>query len=266
MKLRRYAGQFGRAWTNEREVERVRGGRVGWLCRLVALILEPLLLLLTRRRWAGLEHVPRAGGAIVAVNHNSYADPLALMHFIYRAGRWPHFLGKAELFRIPMFGRGIRALGQIPVHRGTANAADALRDAKAALERGECVVIYPEGTVTRDPDYWPMAGRTGVARLALETGVPVIPIALWGAQDILGRDGRIRIFPRRTVWVTAGAPVDLSAYDGEAPTIEALREATSEVMLAVRRELAGIRGEEPPVAFFDPLAVHGAGEIDRRPS
>lgn len=241
------------------------GGRVGWLCRLVAWVLQPLLSILMRRRWAGQDHVPKTGGAIVAVNHNSYADPLALMHFVYCAGRWPHFLGKAELFRIPVFGRAVRALGQIPVHRGTANAADALRDAKAALERGECVVIYPEGTVTRDPDYWPMAGRTGVARLALETGVPVIPIALWGAQKILGRDGRPRVFPRRTVWVVAGPPVDLSAYDGEAPTIEVLREATYEVMLAVRRLLADIRGEDPPVTFFDPLAVHGPGEADRRP-
>lgn len=267
MKLARYAGQFGPRVDERAEVERVRGGgRVGWLCRLVALILEPLLLLLTRRRWSGQGHIPTTGGTILAVNHISYVDPLALMHFVYRAGRWPHFLGKAELFRIPVFGRAILALGQIPVHRGTANAADALRDARAAIERGECVVIYPEGTVTRDPDYWPMLGRTGAVRLALQTGAPVVPVAVWGPQEILTRNGRVRILPRRTVWVTAGAPVDLSAYDGAAPTLEALREATSEVMLAVRRQLAGIRGEEPPVAVFDPLAVHGADEIDRRPS
>jgi len=247
----------------------VRGGRVGWLSQLVAWVLEPLLLVLMRRRWAGLDHIPKAGGAIVAVNHNSYADPLALMHFVYRAGRWPHFLGKAELFRIPVFGRAILALGQIPVHRGTANAADALRDARAAIERGHCVVIYPEGTVTRDPDYWLMAGRTGAVRLALETGAPVIPIALWGAQEILGRDGRVRLLPRRTVSVVAGPPVDLSAYAGEPQTIESLRQATDEVMRAIRRLLADIRGEQPPAAFFDPMAAAGIGEPaadpDRRP-
>ncbi len=248
----------------------MRGGRVGWLSRLVAWVLEPALLLLTRRRWSGLEHIPRTGGAIVAVNHNSYVDPLSLMHFVYRAGRWPHFLGKAELFRIPVFGPAIRALGQIPVHRGTANAADALRDAKAAVERGECVVIYPEGTVTGDPDYWPMAGRTGVVRLALATGAPVIPVALWGAQAILGRDGRVRLLPRRTVSVVAGPPVDLSAYAGAPQTIESLRAATDEVMRVVRRLLAGIRGEQPPEAFFDPMAAAGAGEPagdpERRPA
>lgn len=245
------------------------GGKVGWLARLVALVLDPLLLLATRRRWSGLEHIPKSGGAIVAVNHNSYVDPLALMHFVYRAGRWPHFLSKVELFRIPVFGRAIRALGQIPVHRGTANAADALRDARSALERGECVVIYPEGTVTRDPDYWPMAGRTGAVRLALETGAPVIPVALWGAQQILGHDGRVRLFPRRTLTVVAGPPLDLSAYAVEPQSIESLREATDEVMSAVRRQLGEIRGEAPPVAFFDPRAATGmgapAGERDRRP-
>jgi 1-acyl-sn-glycerol-3-phosphate acyltransferase len=249
----------------------VRGdGKVGWLARLVALVLEPLLLLATRRRWSGLEHIPTTGGAIVAVNHNSYVDPLALMHFVYRAGRWPHFLSKAELFRIPVFGRVIRALGQIPVHRGTANASDALRDARTAIERGECVVIYPEGTVTRDPDYWPMVGRTGAVRLALETGAPVIPVAQWGAQEILGHHGRPRLLPRRTVSVVAGPPVDLSAYDGDALTGELLREATDEVMNTVRRQLGEIRGERPPTVFFDPMAALGAGapaqDPDRRPA
>lgn len=247
----------------------MRGGRVGWLCRLVALVLEPLLVALTRRRWAGLDHIPKAGGAILAGNHISYADPLTLSHFVYRAGRWPHFLGKAELFRIPVFGRGIRALGQIPVHRGTANASAALRDARAALDAGHCVVIYPEGTVTRDPDYWPMVGRTGLVRLAMETGVPVIPITQWGAQQVYGRDGRLRLFPRRTVWVVAGPPVDLSAYDGGAPTIESLREATTEVMVAIRSQLAEIRGEEPPAAFFDPLyagePAEASPDVERRP-
>lgn len=244
----------------------MRGGRSGWLKRLVALVLEPPLLVLTRRRWTGRQHVPRTGGAILAVNHISHADPLAVMHFVYRAGRWPHFLSKVELFRAPVFGSALRALGQIPVHRRTANAADALRDATAALERGECVVIYPEGTVTRDPDYWPMLSRTGVVRLALATGAPVIPISQWGAQQVLGRDARLRLLPRRTVTVVAGPPVDLSAYADGSPTMETLRLATDEVMDVIRRQLAEIRGEAPPAEFFDPLAARPQfEEADRGP-
>ena len=244
----------------------MRGGRSGWLKRLVALVLEPPLLVLTRRRWTGQQHVPRTGGAILAVNHISYADPLAVMHFVYRAGRWPHFLSKAELFRSPVVGWVLRGLGQIPVHRRTANAADALRDATAAVERGECVVIYPEGTVTRDPDRWPMLSRTGVVRLALATGAPVIPVSQWGAQEVLGRDTGLRLLPRPTFTVVAGPPVDLSAYADGAPSTEVLRRATDEVMDVVRRQLADIRGEAPPAEFFDPLpAGPRLEEAERRP-
>lgn len=246
-------------------------GRNGsWRFRLVAWIVEPLLVLLTRRRWSGQHHIPRDGGVILAANHISLVDPLTLAHFVYRSGRQVHFLAKSELFRQPVLGRVLLALGQIPVYRHTADAATALQDAEAALRRGDCVVVYPEGTVTRDPNYWPMRGRTGLLRLALATGVPVIPVAQWGAQEILGRDGRFRPFPRRTAWVTAGPPVDLSAYGGDADSTEVLRQGTDAVLGVVRRLLGGIRGEQPPTAFFDPMAASRAGpptaDPDRRPA
>ncbi len=146
----------------------------------------------------------------------------------------------------------IRGAGQIPVYRGTKDASLSLRDAVAAVKAGGCVVIYPEGTCTRDPGYWPMAGKTGVARLALATGAPVIPVAQWGPQEILPYGGkRPRLLPRKTVHVLAGPPVDLSAYLGGPATPDVLRAVTDTVMGAVAGLLGELRGEEPPATLID---------------
>ena len=118
-------------------------------------------------------------------NHISNADPLAVGQFLAFSGRWPRFLAKASVFRIPVIGRIIAACGQIPVERGSAQSKDALVAAAQALEQGRALVIYPEGTITYDPDLWPMRGKTGAARLALTTGCPVVPIGQWGAQELM---------------------------------------------------------------------------------
>jgi 1-acyl-sn-glycerol-3-phosphate acyltransferase len=155
---------------------------------------------------------------------------------------------------VPILGRIITSAGQIPVHRESAQAADAYRDAVAAVERGECVGMYPEGTITRDPQMWPMTGKTGAARIALQTGCPVIPVANWGAQEILqsytGKI-RIRLLPRKTIQVRAGRPVDLSAFEGKPLTNELLHEATEVIMTAVAGTLGELRGETPPKELFD---------------
>lgn len=240
--------------------------RMGFWFRLAVLIVKPVVTGFTRREWRGTEHLPTSGGVIIAVNHISYADPLVVAHFVYDAGRLPRFLAKVELFRLPLVGPILRGAGQIPVHRYTGNAATALRDAALALRRGECVVVYPEGTVTKDPAYWPMRARTGVARLALDTGVPVIPLAQWGAHHILGRDFRPHLLPRRTVRLTAGPPVDLSAYADHEPTARTLREATELIMDRVRGQLAELRGEIPPTAVYDPRSVTPVAGSDTRRS
>ncbi|WP_329042879.1 1-acyl-sn-glycerol-3-phosphate acyltransferase [Streptomyces sp. NBC_00178] len=225
-----------------------------WL-RLAAAIVKPVLFPLVSRRWRGLEHIPATGGFVTAVNHISYIDPLTYGHFQYNTGRPPRLLAKASLFTIPFVGMMLRKTGQIPVHRGTADAATALRDAVEAVNKGECVAIYPEGTVTRDPGLWPMTGKSGAARIALTTGAPVIPIAQWGAHRIAppyasgGRGNRrLSLVPRRRVDIVAGPPVDLSRYAGKPLTQEVLREATEDIMAAITGLLAGIRGEEPPQA------------------
>ncbi|GBC86363.1 1-acyl-sn-glycerol-3-phosphate acyltransferase [bacterium HR12] len=159
----------------------------------------------------GLERIPRTGPAIVVGNHLSYLDPLAHGYFVVRAGRRPRFLAKVELFENPVLGRILRGMGQIPVRRGTGDQRP-LEEATAAIERGEVVVIYPEGTSTAGgPDFSPGRGKTGAVRLALATGAPVVPVATWGGQYVWRR-GSFR-FPAfgRPIFLRAGEPVDVRA-------------------------------------------------------
>ncbi len=221
--------------------------------RLAVILVYPLITLLFRRRWLGAERIPATGPAIVAVNHVSYADPLVFGRFIWDAGRIPRYLAKSSLFTLPFpLGRIVTGAGQIPVHRGTTNAATALDAAVAALGRGEMVLIYPEGTVTRDPDFWPMQAKTGVARLALlAPGVPVIPVGQWGSQhflDVYRR--RFRPLPRKRVTVSVGEPVDLAGYRNQPPSAEVLHELTDLIMRAVSQQVATIRGLPAPEEFY----------------
>jgi 1-acyl-sn-glycerol-3-phosphate acyltransferase len=220
--------------------------------RLAVLIIRPLMWLLFRHDFAGREQLRRNGGCIVAVNHISYVDPFAVALFVHTSGRRPRFMAKHSVFRIPLLGRIVSGARQIPVFRETADAGKALSAAVAAVENGQCVVIYPEATVTKDPDLWPMAAKTGVARLALMTGAPVIPVGQWGAQAALGLDKRPHLFPRKTLSVHAGPPVDLTRWNGAEPTAEVLRAVTGAVMREVSAIVGELRGETPPEEPFVP--------------
>jgi 1-acyl-sn-glycerol-3-phosphate acyltransferase len=165
----------------------------------------------------------------------------------------PRYLGKASLFKIPVFGRIITSAGQIPVQRGSSEAAHAFQAAVEAVERGESVIFYPEGTITRDPDMWPMTGKTGAARVALTTGRPVIPVAQWGPQEIYAAySHKIGLLPRKTIRMKAGPPVDLSAYEGKPLTADLLQKATVTIMQAIAEGLGELRGETPPAELYDP--------------
>jgi 1-acyl-sn-glycerol-3-phosphate acyltransferase len=220
-----------------------------------------------KRDWHGHEHIPRSGGVIVAANHLSYADWAAMALFIHQAGRYPAFLIKSSAFNVKVVGPFLRAAGQFPVNRGAADAALVLNDAERGLAKGECLIFYPEGTATRDPDLWPMVPKTGVARLALATGAPVIPVAQWGTQDILPYGTKsLHVMPRHTVKMLAGPPVDLSGYEGEPLNRDVLRAAAATIMADITGLLARMRGETPPAVPFDPAAARRASAVARRAS
>ena len=225
--------------------------------RFAANVLRPPLRLATRYSVTGLHHLPDDGGFIVTPNHLSYFDPFPWAHTLYDHGIAPVFLAKNELFQTPVIGRILRGAGQVPVHRESREAATALRDAVAALAEGRCVAIYPEGTLTRDPDLWPMRGKTGAARLALESRHPVLPVAQWGPQEVIPEYAHIpKLFPRKTIHIRFGPPVELDDLYEREPTMEVAMEATDRIMAAITRELEEIRGERAPAVRFDPKA-HG---------
>lgn len=225
--------------------------RVGKMLRFCVIVVVPLTGLLFRRRWQHLDRVPAEGAAIMAFNHVSYADPFVVARFVWDCARVPRFLAKAGLFDVPFVGWVLRHTGQIPVRRGTRDASHALGDAVAALRRGEVVVIYPEGTVTRDDDFWPMVAKTGIARLwLLCPDTPVVPAGQWGAQDAIDfYRRRFRPLPPKTVRISVGDPVDLVRFRDQPPTTENLRAITDAIMVAVREQVGQVRGQTPPATF-----------------
>ena len=212
------------------------------------------MMLLTRRDWHGGEHLgPDGLGIVVVTNHVSHIDPLAFAHFLYDNGRSPRFLAKAGLFKVFFVGSVLRGAEQIPVYRQSVDAAKAYSAAVDAVRRGECVAIYPEATLTRDPDLWPMQGKTGAARVALATGAPVIPVAQWGPQDLLAPYGRRpHLLPRKVMHLRAGPPVDLAEFAGREVDAVLLRDVTAKIIDAITALLEEIRGEKAPPERLDP--------------
>jgi 1-acyl-sn-glycerol-3-phosphate acyltransferase len=202
---------------------------------------------LGRRVYRGGERIPREGPALLVLNHVSHLDPAVDAVFVHRNRRVPRFMAKDSLTRVPVFGKILLGSGGIPVSRGTSGAGDSLAAAHQTLREGKIVVIYPEGTITRDPQGWPKRAYTGVARLAVENDVPVIPVARWGTQDIWnGYSKKFRPLPRKTVVHSVGEPVDLSAYREKERTPALLREVTELLMTEVTALVADVRGEQPP--------------------
>lgn len=211
-----------------------------------------LLRLLTDQDWDDAANLPRAGGVILVSNHISNFDPPALAQYLIWRGRWPRALGKSDLWKVPVIGWLAQRTGQIPVERGTERARDALVHAEEALAAGELIVIYPEGTITADPDTWPMTARPGAARLALKTGYPVIPVGQWGAHLVMPGKKPVwpRFRPRRTMVFRTGAPVDLSDLAGRTDS-EAVAAAGVRIMAAVTALVAQIRQIDPPEDVYD---------------
>ena len=239
---RRTRTSFGKV---DADLLRGIGPGEGFWIRVVRVIMAPIWAWCVRPVWRGMANIPETGPVILAPNHMTEVDPLILVQAIaYGGGRIPRFLAKASLFKPPGTGTILTHAKQIPVYRQSEDPASALRDAATALEAGECVVLYPEGTVTGDPDKWPMVGRTGLVRLALQTGAPVVPVAHWGDTEFR-RTGRFRPHHAVTVAVSVGPPVDLSGTDD-------LHVATERVMDAITDLMRTLREGEPPAQRFNP--------------
>lgn len=221
--------------------------RLGFVYRFVVVVLKPWLVVITKRDYRGVENLKFDGGIIAAMNHNSWFDPFVVAQFMWDNDRPPKFLAKAAIFKVPVIGQLVYLAGQIPVYRESRHAKIAVRGAISAVEKGEAVVISPEGTLTRDPNLWPMEGKTGAARIALATKAPVIPVAHWGAHLVLAPySKKLKLFPRKTMIVAAGKPVDLSDLYDQEITADVLKIATSRIMDAITKELAIIRNQTPP--------------------
>jgi 1-acyl-sn-glycerol-3-phosphate acyltransferase len=208
-----------------------------------AAVLPPLQLWFNWR-FEGLERIPTDGPVLVACNHVSYIDAFAHGYAVSRRGRRPRFLAKAELFDVRVVGALLRNAKMVPVRRGFGDPS-VLRRAEESLRTGECVLIYPEGTVTRQPDSLPMRGKTGVVRLSLATGVPITPVVTWGGQHVWQKSGKGSLAFGRPIWVKAGAPIDLAADRDRIDDQQHNRELTDRVMDELTRLVEDVRARYP---------------------
>jgi 1-acyl-sn-glycerol-3-phosphate acyltransferase len=214
---------------------------------VLALLYVPFSLVV-RVRYRNLDRLPQQGPVIVVVNHVSHVDPFCVAKMIIDGARRPRFLAKDSIFDVPLVGAAMRAMGHIPVRRGTVDARESFAAALTALRAGGLIVLHPEGTVTRDPDGWPMTGKTGAARLALlAPEVPVIPVAQWGVQQQIDLyHKKMRLVPRPRHVLSVGLPIDLSAFRGRSADAATLREISNVIMNQLRADVADLRGRTAP--------------------
>ena len=223
-------------------------------------VLTPIMTPWVKFSVTGEENLPTEGGFLLVSNHLSNVDPLCLCWYFMKRNTAVRFLAKKSMFSVPVFGWIIKGMGLIPVNRDS-NPSAVLAPTREALTAGEVVGIYPEGTLTRDPDQWPMEFKSGAARLALDTGVTVIPLSQWGPQDIMapynakGMDMR----PGRRISYHFGAPVELSDLIGPAGSEDhdAVNAATARILQAVREGVGQLRGLPVPDTVWDPATQAG---------
>ena len=223
-------------------------------------VLTPIMTPWVKFSVTGEENLPTEGGFLLVSNHLSNVDPLCLCWYFMKRNTAVRFLAKKSMFSVPVFGWIIKGMGLIPVNRDS-NPSAVLAPTREALTAGEVVGIYPEGTLTRDPDQWPMEFKSGAARLALDTGVTVIPLSQWGPQDIMapynakGMDMR----PGRRISYHFGAPVDLSDLIGPAGSEDhdTVNAATARILQAVREGVGQLRGLPVPDTVWDPATQAG---------
>lgn len=234
------------------------GKEITWQMRVLAVILRPWVRLLYKVEVTGMENLPKSGGYVLAANHVTTVDALAVAYMMYfRLHRAPHFLAKEGLFKTPIVGPVLLAVGQIPVFRGQRKNTDPMEAAYKVLRAGHVIGIFPEGTLTRDPDLWPMRGRTGAIRLAIETGVPIVPVGQWGTEKVMETySSKLKPKPWHKVNIIIGKPIDVSAYVAKKNSTEDLVLLTEKVMNEITKLVEQLRGEKAPAKRFVP-SEHG---------
>lgn len=226
------------------------GNNLGY--RIGTSIMIPIMNAITKRNWLDTEKIPKSGPVVFYSNHVSYLDALVFAHMLYMNGRAVRFIGKEAVFKIPVVGWVLKKAEQIPVKRQSDSAAVALSEAIAALKMGHAIGIYPEGTLTRDPNLWPMTGKTGAVRLALAAGAPLIPVAQWGDHLIWPPYSKVlKLFPRKLVTMRVGEPVDISKWNGQVDDPVAMEAATAEIMKVLTSMVGELRNQTPPTEIFD---------------
>ena len=255
--MSRVARQPRRRWSTEKSRP-----SVFWL---PAAIVVPIGSAIAKLEIEGMENLPLEGPYVLAPNHYSEFDPVIVAMATWRAGRAPRFMAKESLFRVPVLGPLLRGMGMVPVSRSTSASAakQTIDQAEKLAAAGRGVIVYPEGSLTREPDLWPMRGKSGAVRLALAGGIPVIPMATWGVQNILPRYGKLSLWPpRKRVAVAFGPAVNLDAYRGRHAGGADLTAATDVVMGDIALLAGGLRGAQPPAERWNPSA-HGQSEMGR---
>ncbi|WP_192497108.1 lysophospholipid acyltransferase family protein [Gulosibacter chungangensis] len=219
----------------------------------MAAIAVPALNLLFKYDIKG--SLPKTGPYILTPNHYSDIDPVVTGYGVWRLGRAPRFMAKASLFNIPVVGWLLRKSGQVPVERARSRAkADSMKAANQIVDMGGAVIVYPEGTLTREPAMWPMRGKTGAARLALQSGIPVIPVATWGAQAVVPRfQKKFKFRFRAPIKMIVGEPIDLSEFEGKYTSKRAIDGATVKIMGEITKLVEEIRGAKAPAELYDPV-------------
>jgi 1-acyl-sn-glycerol-3-phosphate acyltransferase len=237
------------------------GVEITWQIRTLARLLWPWVRLLYRVKVTGKENLPKDTGYVLAANHVTTVDALAVAFMMFfKLGRAPHFLAKEGLFKTPIVGPVLLACGQIPVFRSGRGNSDPMESAYKVLRAGHVIGIFPEGSLTREPNQWPMRARTGAIRLALETGVPIVPMAQWGTEVVMDTySSKILPKPWHTVNMVIGKPLDLSKYDGKKLGVEEMVAISDELMVEITKLVEGLRGEKAPTKRFVP-SEHGLPE------
>lgn len=248
---------------SQHRAQRTKKGEKNFAFRVYSWIVVPLIASMAKIEIIDGEKLPKRGAYVLAPNHFSEIDPLIMAVAVWKMGRAPRFLAKASLFKVPVVGFVLRTTGQIPVYRQQAKTeSQPLKEAEAIIEKEAVVIVYPEGTLTRDPDLWPMRGKSGAVRLARAANIPIIPVAHWGTNDLMPRySKKLRCFPRKKITIKVGDPIPAEEF-AQADNATKLKTSTDRVMAEISALVSDLRGEPAPKERWNP-EDHNQAETGR---